>query len=54
MLIFQETPNEKFDWLMRVNYMGSVFCTKAVLPGMKQRRKGEILLVAKKICRKYA
>lgn len=38
--ILQDTPVDKFEWLMRINYLGSVFCTKAVLPGMKQRRKG--------------
>ena len=40
-LMLQDTPVEKFEWLMRINYLGSVFCIKAVLPGMKQRRKGE-------------
>ena len=38
--ILQTTAPDQFERLMRVNYLGSVHCTKCVVPGMIQRRKG--------------
>jgi 3-dehydrosphinganine reductase len=32
--------------MMRVNYMGSVYCTKAVIDSMKSRRFGRIVFVS--------
>ena len=31
---------------MDVNYMGSVYATRAVIPGMKQRRRGRVVFVS--------
>nr|CAB3258462.1 3-ketodihydrosphingosine reductase-like [Phallusia mammillata] len=43
---FEDTPTEQFELLMKVNYFGSIYCTKAVLPGMKKRKKGRIVFVS--------
>lgn len=43
---FQETDPEIFERLMKVNYLGSVYCTQAVLPGMIQRKRGRIVFVS--------
>ncbi|XP_078481319.1 3-ketodihydrosphingosine reductase-like [Ciona intestinalis] len=44
--VFEDTPAEKFEWLMKINYLGSVYCTKAVVSGMKLRKKGRIAFVS--------
>ncbi|MGW8815918.1 SDR family NAD(P)-dependent oxidoreductase [Gordonia terrae] len=36
---------EKFELVMRVNYVGTVRMTKAVLPSMRARRSGEIVVL---------
>lgn len=41
-----ETPVEVFDRLVRVNYLGTVVPTKAVLPGMLARGRGCIVQMA--------
>jgi short-subunit dehydrogenase len=41
-----ETDVEDFERLMRVNYFGAVYATKAVLPGMLARRRGHIVNVS--------
>jgi len=43
---FMDTPTERFDEMMSVNYMGIVRCTKAVLPGMLARGQGHIVNIA--------
>jgi short-subunit dehydrogenase len=43
---FAETDVEVFERLMRVNYLGTVYAMKAVLPGMIERRRGHIVNVA--------
>ena len=43
---FADTPVEDFERLMRVNYLGTIYATKAVLPGMIARRKGHIVNVS--------
>uniref|UniRef100_T1J3U3 3-dehydrosphinganine reductase n=1 Tax=Strigamia maritima TaxID=126957 RepID=T1J3U3_STRMM len=43
---FEDTPVEEFQRLMDVNYMGSVFVTRAVLPSMKTQRSGRIVFVS--------
>lgn len=43
---FEDIPIEDFKRLLNVNYLGSVYATKAVLPQMKQRRKGRIVFVS--------
>lgn len=41
-----EAPLEQFEDMMNVNYMGTVRCTKAVLPHMLAARKGQIVNIA--------
>ncbi|MGM1048697.1 hypothetical protein SAMN05661091_0822 [Paenibacillus uliginis N3/975] len=43
---FTDTSQEQFEDMMNVNYMGIVRCTQAVLPGMLQRKSGQIVNVA--------
>ena len=40
------TDVEEFERLMQVNYLGAVYATKAVLPGMVERRRGHIVNVS--------
>jgi citronellol/citronellal dehydrogenase len=40
---FMELPVKKWELLMQVNLRGTFLCTKAVLPQMTQRRKGNII-----------
>lgn len=42
----QELEIAQFQQMMAVNYFGTVYMTKAVLPGMIQRRSGHIVNVA--------
>ncbi|GAB6991533.1 SDR family oxidoreductase [Paenibacillus pini] len=41
-----DMPAEEYGKMMDVNYMGTVRCTKAVLPHMLQRKRGQIINVA--------
>ena len=41
-----DTDVETFERLMRINYLGTVYATKAVLPGMIERKRGHIVNVA--------
>lgn len=43
---FLNTPEEQFEDMMDVNYMGIVRCTQAVLPGMLERGSGQIVNIA--------
>jgi 3-dehydrosphinganine reductase len=42
----QDLDLEIFRWMMDVNYYGTVFVTKAVLPGMIARKSGYIVSIA--------
>jgi 3-dehydrosphinganine reductase len=42
----QDLDLEIFRWMMDVNYYGTVFVTKAVLPGMIERKSGYIVNIA--------
>lgn len=42
----EDAPLEHFEEMMDVNYMGTVRCTKAVLPHMLKARKGQIVNIA--------
>ncbi len=42
----EETAPDTFEHLMKVNYLGTVYPTKAVLPGMIARGRGAIVNVA--------
>ncbi|HQV90860.1 MAG TPA: SDR family oxidoreductase [Phycicoccus sp.] len=43
---FLEVPTEEFEQQMRVNYLGSVYAVRAVLPGMVARRRGHVILTS--------
>ncbi len=43
---FADTDVETFERLMRVNYLGTIYPMKAVLPGMLSRGRGHIVNVA--------
>ena len=43
--VLEEDP-DTYEHLMRVNYLGTVHATRAVLPGMADRRRGHIVNVA--------
>ncbi len=42
----EEMPIEDFEAVMNTNYLGVLRCTKAVLPQMRQNKKGSIINVA--------
>jgi 3-oxoacyl-[acyl-carrier protein] reductase len=39
----EEIPDEEWDAILRLNLTSAFLCSKAVLPGMKQRRWGRII-----------
>jgi len=41
-----ETDVETIEKMMRVNYFGTVYATKAVLPGMIERGRGHLVMIA--------
>lgn len=43
---FEEVPVAVFERTMAVNYLGTVYPLKAVVPGMRQRGRGSLLLVS--------
>ncbi|CAF0939541.1 unnamed protein product, partial [Adineta ricciae] len=43
---FDETTPEEFEQMIRINYLGAVYCTKACLPYMRQLGSGRIVLVS--------
>ena len=43
---FEEIPTEVFERTMAVNYFGTLYPIKAVLPAMRKRGQGAILLVS--------
>jgi 3-dehydrosphinganine reductase len=43
---FQEIPIEIFEQTMAVNYFGSLYCIRAVVPVMQQQRRGQIVLLS--------
>ncbi len=42
----QDLGLDIFRWMMEVNYLGTVYVTKAVLPGMMARRSGYIVNIS--------
>ncbi|MGB3301179.1 SDR family oxidoreductase [Gordonia sp. (in: high G+C Gram-positive bacteria)] len=42
---FEDTPMEAVEHLFRVNVFGPIALTKAVLPGMRRRRTGTVVMV---------
>jgi len=43
---FYNTSNEEIKKIMDVNYWGTIYCTKAVLPYMMKNRKGKIVNIS--------
>jgi short-subunit dehydrogenase len=43
---FAETPLQTIEEIMRVNYLGAVYCAHAVLPSMIARRSGHVVNVS--------
>jgi 3-dehydrosphinganine reductase len=43
---FQEIPIEVFEETMAVNYFGSLYSIKAVLPSLEKQQKGHIVLIS--------
>lgn len=43
---FGQIPLEVFERTMAVNYFGSLYAIKAVLPAMEQQKKGHIVLIS--------
>ena len=43
---FLETDEELWEWLINLNLMGVLRCTKAVLPAMVERKAGRVINVA--------
>jgi short-subunit dehydrogenase len=43
---FIEAPAEEFEDVMKVNYLGTIFCTKQALPDMLKLKKGHIINIA--------
>lgn len=43
---FQEIPLEVFEQTMSINYFGTLYCIRAVLPAMQQQKKGEICIIS--------
>ncbi len=44
--LVEEVPLEAVEALLRVNFLGAVACTRAVLPHMLQRESGQIVMVS--------
>src|SRR5205823_5154585 len=43
---FEELAVETFERTMQVNYFGTLYPLKAVIPGMRQRRRGAVVLIS--------
>lgn len=43
---FTELPVGIFEQTMRINYLGTLYCVKSVLPSMIQQKKGHIVMIS--------
>ena len=43
---FDALPIAEFERMLRINYLGSIYPTRLVLPRMKERRSGSIVFVS--------
>jgi len=46
---FDETTPDEFEQMVRINYLGAVYCTKACLSSMRQLGSGRIVLVSSQV-----
>jgi 3-dehydrosphinganine reductase len=44
--VFEELPIDEFEKQIRVNYLGTAYTVRAVVPGMKKRKNGRIVMVS--------
>ncbi len=44
--LFEELDIEIFRWLMNVNFFGTLYPIKALIPGMLERRSGQVINIA--------
>lgn len=42
----EQATEEEIRWVTEVNYLGTVFCTQAVLPHMRKQRSGRIINIS--------
>ncbi len=42
----EQATEEDIDWVMDVNFMGVVRCTKAVIPHMREARSGHVITIS--------
>ena len=43
--LFTEAPPEEFEELMRANFFSALYCSRAVLPSMIERRTGAVVFI---------
>jgi short-subunit dehydrogenase len=43
---FQELPLDRAEQMTRVNWLGTLYCVHAALPGMLDRRRGHVVVVS--------
>ncbi len=43
---FRELPIEIFEQTMAINYFGSLYCVREVLPMMEEQKKGQIVMIS--------
>lgn len=46
---FEDSDIKEFDRVMQINYLGSVYITRVVLPDMKENRRGNIVFVSSQV-----
>jgi len=47
---FENTPLEKFSWMMNINYLGCVHTVRAALPFLKKTKEARIVLLGSMVC----
>lgn len=46
---FESISQQEFEKLLKINVLGSVYPTQAIVPSMKERRKGKIVFVSSQV-----
>lgn len=47
---FDALDDKEFEKMLKINVLGSIYPTRAVLPGMKKKGKGRIVFVSSQVC----
>ena len=50
---FEDTSTEDVQRMMDINYFGSVYVTKAILPKMKAREDGVVVFVSSQVSKEF-